>query len=278
MTIELTENIIARANRDPAEFTKIMQSTEAAKNRYAIFFTPRSGSSWLTDELSKTKVLGRPEEYLNPNFVPNIAEKMHGRTCDDYLKALLRKRKTSNGVFGLELTFFHYQLFDKAVFAKWFPFDKPTFFLFREDIVLQAISLYKAVSTQVFHNRGQGDASIGQSSDFAEYDGQAIMEWLSHIRRQEVGCVQLLERENANVTYLSYEALFNVYDNVPRLFAEELGFGLEFCAGLTAGQSAHQKIGGSTNNAMKEHFISEHAAEIDALNADRTGLIGRVRK
>ena len=44
-----------------------------AQTNYVIYFTPRSGSSWLTDVLQQTGQLGAAPEAFNPNFVPAIA-------------------------------------------------------------------------------------------------------------------------------------------------------------------------------------------------------------
>src|SRR5579871_4778068 len=65
-------NLVKKVEVDEAAFANEVRKTTPADRYYIIFFTPRSGSSWLTSVLSATRHLGYPEEYINPEFLPNI--------------------------------------------------------------------------------------------------------------------------------------------------------------------------------------------------------------
>jgi len=51
---------------DPQRLADINQKPQSKIN-YLICFTPRSGSSLLTEVLSSTGIMGYPEEYFNAN-------------------------------------------------------------------------------------------------------------------------------------------------------------------------------------------------------------------
>jgi hypothetical protein len=82
-----------------------------AERCYLIVFTARSGSTWLTSLLSGTNQLGFPEEYLNPQFIYNVCSAMNSRTQANLLGMLIRRRKTANGVFGMEVRHIDVELF-----------------------------------------------------------------------------------------------------------------------------------------------------------------------
>lgn len=52
------------------------ESLPDPRSRYIIAMTPRSGSSYLCDVLSKTRRFGMPGEFLNEDFIPDIMKKL----------------------------------------------------------------------------------------------------------------------------------------------------------------------------------------------------------
>ncbi|ADI13434.1 Stf0 family sulfotransferase [Truepera radiovictrix] len=76
---------------------------------YWLCTTPRSGSSALGDALSATGVAGRPTEYFNRRFWPELFARfgLAGRAEEaeavpDYLRALVFQTASPNGVFGVK--------------------------------------------------------------------------------------------------------------------------------------------------------------------------------
>ena len=78
-----TKNKILQVFHDLQELALLDKSQNLIKsyqqlslpiNEYTVCITPRSGSSWLTEILSKTKILGSPEEWLNPGNLPGIIQ------------------------------------------------------------------------------------------------------------------------------------------------------------------------------------------------------------
>jgi hypothetical protein len=79
------DNIVRDLTVDDARRAAEMQRLSPADKCYRIFFTARSGSSWLTSVLSATNRLGFPEEFLNPNFVRSVASPSYSRHARESL-------------------------------------------------------------------------------------------------------------------------------------------------------------------------------------------------
>ena len=83
-------------------------------------FTARSGSTWLTNVLSGTKLLGSPEEFINPDFVLDVARSLNAKEAIPFLELLRCRRKSPNGVFGIEARHVDIELIGEEAFFKIF--------------------------------------------------------------------------------------------------------------------------------------------------------------
>lgn len=164
-----------------------------------IFFTPRSGSSWLTDVLSQTGELSHPAEYFNPNFVKNIASSLGVHEPEEYIRRVAARKASKNGIFGFELTFAQYRLIDADILSLLSP--EHFFVLLRRDLIAQAVSLYRAVKSRVFH------ITEGQRPSVPEvaFDADEILRWAQHIRNQELGLQKLFREKDLEPKVLFYE-------------------------------------------------------------------------
>jgi LPS sulfotransferase NodH len=90
------------------------------RSRFIIAITPRSGSSYLCDLMTKVKLLGSPGEVINQKFIPKILKRIPGRNPDEFLKNILRFRKTKNGVSGLKASWFQFRNFKNAMIDEHF--------------------------------------------------------------------------------------------------------------------------------------------------------------
>ena len=68
---------------------------------YVVFFTGRSGSTWLTDLAASTRLLGVPDEFLND--VRYIAATY--QNINEAAFEVARNTRTSNGVVGVEFSY-----------------------------------------------------------------------------------------------------------------------------------------------------------------------------
>lgn len=181
------EKIFSTGPAPSADFLESIARREEPRSRYLIAITPRSGSSYLCDMMKKTKRFGQPDEYLNTNFLPGILTKIPARAPGEYLRHVVRMRKTSNGVSGLKASWFQFRDFVACLsdleYIKGFRF----IYLIRRDLAMQATSLYKATETDVFHTNVRHDTEKLASLDELEYDFDKIHQWYRHIVAQEIG-------------------------------------------------------------------------------------------
>lgn len=189
---------------DGAAFARDRALPKAHTN-YVIFFTPRAGSTWLTDIASKTGKLGRPSESFNPRHLNKMASAMNAANLKDYCDMIARKRAT-RGVAGFEIT--HHQL--RAVFKgdnrfrALYP-NPPLFWLIRRDIVAQAISLYKMTTTRVSHSTLVDATDIAAREARFVYDADRIAHWVDHILTAERRTEQLMTTAGWRPLRLWYE-------------------------------------------------------------------------
>lgn len=257
---------------DPPRFRAEMRRIGARKT-YRIFFTPRSGSSWLTDVVTRTRRLGKPEEWFNPNFVPRVAQSLNADNLTNYVK-MLKRKQAAGGLFGFEITY--YQMLttfgSEAAFLAHFPPDVPSFFLMREDIVLQAVSLAKSVATSIYHSVDAAVEDIGRADRDFQYDAGTIEYWLAHILDQECRFERFFAASGIAPLRISYEMMmFLGRQDLLRRLATRLG---EELGRLDPQEDGHTKIGTEKNQHFAARFARENARLMQAVARRRAGTLG----
>jgi LPS sulfotransferase NodH len=245
-----------------------LQERAPARFFYVIHFTPRSGSSWLTDVIAATRQLSAANEAFNPGFIPRIAQAVHATDLDDYFEMLIRVYNTK-GVYGTEVT--AHQI--NAVFGGYADFHKyfgnsPCFWLIRQDIVAQAVSLAKMVTTKVAHTVGSNLQSQQDADQLFPYDAALIKKWLIHIHAAETRSETWFSEYGLAPLRMSYEQttalsplqMVNVIARHARLPD----------VAPMALSSQHGKLGTEQNTVYADRFRKEEAdfmTEIDAVRA-----------
>lgn len=227
--------------------------------RYLIAMTPRSGSSHLCDVLKNTKLLGRPGEMLSQLFIPNIVKTAPGRDADEYLRQVMKVVRTRNGVSGMKASWFQFNDFqgalkDPEVF-KGFRFVHLT----RRDLAAQAVSLYCATASNVFHTNV--DHTADERSKLAElqYDFAKIKEWHQHIVMQEKGWRDYFAAHNIFPLAITYEDIEdNVVDVINRI-AHYIG--RPRAGAAASAESIFRKIGDRRNVEWAARFTLDLDAE-----------------
>lgn len=252
----MSRSLFSKDPRLQERAREITAAAQPAPKTLAILFTPRSGSSWLSDVLSQTDRLGRTREWFNPNFVPQIAAKLGAQHEVQYLD-LLRRRQQVGGFFAFKATMFHLErVFDTpSRFAKMLPDPVNWCYLRREDIVLQAVSLAKAVHTDVFHATNRSDDEIAASDNDFAYDAGLIEEWCQHIFVQEQRCEKFLSRRNIRPWRLSYEMLARSgSDLIAQSFLSRYTRALDEGFEVTGIGTPHRKIASIQNLEFADRF------------------------
>lgn len=190
---------------------------------YCILMTPRSGSTWLTRRIARLDVLSCPDEYFNADIFADTLKYNPG--CDVYevFDVIAAKNRTCDGLFGLEISYFDLEELElEAKLLELMVGEKYFFYLNRRNFVAQAISLYTAVESNVFHSFQTQRSSRRE----APYDDDKIMYWLCHILQQEFGFRQWTTANNVRPVRLRYEELCDDIDAVIARMAEHMGVDL----------------------------------------------------
>ncbi|MAC79544.1 MAG: hypothetical protein CML66_15950 [Rhodobacteraceae bacterium] len=257
---------------DEKKFTHAMSWTPA-KTRYVVFFTPRSGSSRLTDLASRTKALGNPGECYNPAFVPDIAKSYSARNLDEYTQLLLRHRQTK-GVFGCEVTHMHVLATHKTgqVFLDTLQ-PTSTLWLIREDIIAQAVSVSRMMQTKVSHSVSADAGAIAQAEQVFRYEPKVILNVLRRMRWMEDGTEALIRDAGLTPLRLSYEQTVRMQ---PRRLMAVIGKHVGVPArrmDLDALESSHKKVSGEKSGDFAARFRAEYPDLVAQLEAERAPML-----
>lgn len=140
--------------------------------------SPRTGSWLLSDLLSKTDLVGRPDEYFRLDFAKEIARDLELDTkglSRAYLEGIVAGTATADGVFSAKIHPHHFDRLLKALraaerdgkkaagdgddeaamVARWFP-DPRYVYLKRRDHRRQAISYWRALQSGVWWSFAPG--------------------------------------------------------------------------------------------------------------------------
>ncbi|MGE4481626.1 MAG: Stf0 family sulfotransferase [Acidocella sp.] len=241
---------------DKGAFIRELAATNPPSRKYIIMFTARSGSTWLTNVLSGTKLLGTPEEFINPDFVLGVARSLNTKEPAPFLELLQCRRKSPNGVFGMEVRHIDIELFGEDVFFKTFGENTVFFNLWRENIVAQAVSLYRAVSSGRYHSTDNAAPTV------PPYDADHINRWLMHLHLQENANIKLLGKRGIIFDNLRYETMVKNRETTLELFFDRLGLKDQQKEIETLIATELQKVGDCWNDETEQRFRAERASSI----------------
>lgn len=164
---------------------------------WAICTIARSGSSWLSQLVESTQLLGNPDEYLLdwPGWCGRFGLSA-AMPFEEYVDCLIRHRSTPNGVFAVKGSFDELQ-----PFLGFFP-SVPCVWLTRENKVEQAVSWHRAHHSGWWH---QTDGSRLQHP-FVFSAAQAIAFYDEILRREALWQAYFSARD-AKPLMLTYETL-----------------------------------------------------------------------
>lgn len=258
-------------SQDDGKIERLRKQKPVAEKVFVIFFTPRSGSSWLTDVCEKSLALSRPDECFNPNFTPEMTRALGARNLDEYIECLSRRRNT-NGVFGCQLTY--HQLIatfkNEPSFIKYFG-GATYFWLTRKDIVSQAVSLAKMVETSISHAPSHSKEEIILSDKYFTYNRENIKHWLQHIRNAELATESFFSSYNIKANRIFYE---KITEDGPNLTVKNIADTLSVEAyQIPEILSLHRKISTDKNMEYAARFYEEERDFVDEIIKDRSNLL-----
>jgi trehalose 2-sulfotransferase len=258
---------------DPALYDEVM-ARPAARINYVIYFTPRSGSSWLTDVLVQTRRMSLANEAFNPSFIPAIAQAVNASDLDQYINALKRKHN-NHGVYGFQVTW--HQL--NAVFPRHQDFiahfgTGPAFWLIRRDIVAQAVSLAKMVATRVAHSPHASPEERTAADRAFDYDSSQIKHWMQHILAAERGTEAFFQEHGITPLRMSYEDMMaQGAEAVAVMMMDHVG---ATPVPGTIIQSKHEKLATARNADYAARFRADCAAFMSGVEQERAAWVDKL--
>lgn len=221
---------------------------------YFIFITPRTGSTFLTSLLRETGQLGTPDEWFNPSSigVGKRIRRWQTASVPAYVHRLVENVASPNGCFGAQLAWPHYR-FLRQIMDPQSLFSRPVqyFYLRRKNIILQAISWYKARVTRVFHSYQKRDETVSA----ARYDGEAIARLIEQIIRQEKRIENFFARRGIAPVRLYYEDVVGSPAEAIRCFSSRLGYRVDTDA--VQPETGISKLGNAENHEWEARFLRE---------------------
>lgn len=237
------------------------------EKEFVIWFTARTGSTWLASVLFSA---GFPKlsEYFHPNKVVRRAAFLGVNSWQDYVRVIKSKR-TVSGLFGHEMTFQFWDMLRKeGDVLKYLDFSGPSVVLFREDIVLQAISIFFATNTDKWHRYAGTDRS--EASLNMDYDEKKIRSFVEYIFKLEDGLRRQSDQLIRHARFLSYEQLVcQNYESMVEAIFQQVGFKPEK---QVKARSFHTKMGSPENEEMRARFMSENWKWVAEIQEKRAWL------
>ncbi len=178
---------------------RLMKPAAEATLKYCVFMIPRSGSTLLAELLARTHKLGYPSESFVPDIVRSLSLAFSD-TFTSYEDFLVQRLRSNNGVFGIEIESDRF-LEEPAFFAN--VNDWRHVYIWREDILAQAISLQISVDTGVWHNF----SSAGGEHEFHYISRDSIIAQMNYLLRVETFFRYYFTEHRLSPYRVSYEAL-----------------------------------------------------------------------
>lgn len=145
---------------------------------YMIASTPRCGSHLLGHLLTEGRKYGVPLEYLNGGNLPYWKKKFNTKDIKETLVEVKKNRTTPNGVFGFKAHWMQYRRYIKSGIYKDILNCESIIWIYRADILKQAISL------SIAHQTGQWISSIpSEESKSLSYSYENIRDLANKIHK-----------------------------------------------------------------------------------------------
>ncbi|WP_186063844.1 Stf0 family sulfotransferase [Burkholderia gladioli] len=239
------------------------------EHSYTIAFTPRCGSTALSNALSRAGI-GRPSEHFQ---YPYDARSPFGRVpSDDFSEDFVAfvQRQSANGIFGAKIMHDH-----RAHLDDWLADSVSGYralddvlpnhcwiYVCREDTIAQAISLFIADQTDTWHLPTDVDPDLPEPD--VRYDFLEILAKLMTLKSHEVNWEAYFQKAGMQPLRTSYEALSAAPQLLLDSLAAHMGIPAERLAGMHLTRSGGlNKISdrfAGAYGAIRERFTEDFLA------------------
>lgn len=211
----LTERVL-QLGLTPAEAARLLESTPdrlrgtggdpgeifaPVRHKVGLLFTSRSGTTFFVDVLNRSGRFGDIREHLNPYRQRTGMKRWKSASMADYLTETVRRYSSPDGVFGIKGTVEALlplaqvgELPDHARQWSWITVR-------RQDIIAQAVSLFRAKATGVWHTVGK----LTGRPPMPPYDFAGIEKQLESIQRKQGQIERFIAHHELTPLRLVYE-------------------------------------------------------------------------
>jgi LPS sulfotransferase NodH len=213
---------------------------------------PRSGSSLLCELLGSTGLAGAPAEFFHPDKMRLLQRRWGAETLDEYLRELLARKTSPNGVFGVKTHLGQYDpLFGESDPRGFLPAAQLVL-ITRRDRLRQAVSWVRALQTQEWVNQ---DTPKLQRA--AVFDPEHITRKLRRIGREEERWESLFARHGIVPHRVVYEDFVDAQEETVRGVLRTVG--VEAPADLSLPPPVHDRQADELSEEWIERFQAEAA-------------------
>ncbi len=186
--------------------------------RYAVCALPRSGSSLLCELLFETQLAGAPVEYFDAAQMARLCARWGTHDLPSYVRALLEKKTSPNGVFGFKAHYFQLvEAFPNGRLEAAFPGLRYVY-ISRRDRLRQAISWARAEQTGRWASTNQPIRRVE-----AVFDRDQIERLYAGICKRERAWEALFDRAGVSPCRILYEDLVESPEVTVRGVLDHLG-------------------------------------------------------
>ncbi len=230
--------------------------------------TPRCGSHMLGHALHRTGSFGFPLEYTQPANLAEWRRRLAG--CDDVLTEIQRRRTSPNGVFGIKIHYSHisgYGGFQQVM--RRFP-NAYYVFLFRRDVLKQAVSLSIAQQTGVWID---GQEPIATT---AQYEFERINKCMRRVLLENAGWRYLFAAHGCRHMEVEFEEARNDIGGTVVRMGSFLGITVD--AGRLPTDPVTKKQGLDINKSWAERFLKDFNERDEYLINERTHPLKLIKR
>jgi trehalose 2-sulfotransferase len=242
-------------------------------------FSPRCGSTLLTHILTAGGA-GRPTEYFQVPYEGNrhFSGKM-GEGVTQVFQSIIREHN-ANGIFSSKIAHDHRAHLDEALAEEILDYegldsilpDHRWIFMQRKDVVSQAISLYIAQETGVWHLKGD---EINSAAGAIEYDFYSILSKLQTLLANNVNWELFFQKNALRPLIITYEDFLADRKTHLKIIAGHIGIEAESLIDVPPGSDGDlAKISERHKDlyeCMRERFVDDFLRVGQRDDRDRLG-------
>ncbi|MBZ8182127.1 Stf0 family sulfotransferase [Oscillatoria salina] len=203
---------------------------------YIICSTGRSGSTLLGRSLAQLKSCGTPEEYFHYKRLQGLDLKDNPDKFLGYCNSVLQAGLTSNGVFGIKMHWWQMQDFlrlarqsplfqdkqDLEILNYFFP-NLKFIYIWRKDLVAQAVSTTIALQTDVWEQSSQSETTQQKENFSLKFQPLKIYRWEQKFKDQNRRWREFFRENNLDYYEITNKKLIGFFEEEIRNIVAYLG-------------------------------------------------------